>query len=381
MKPYTYISCLLSISLLGIACHADKTSEVVEPTSTVSGNTVAFTAKQMEQAGIDTGRMIYKNIDETVQVNGQVDVPPQNIVSISFPMGGYIKSSDVLPGQKISKGSTLAIIEDQGLVQLQEDYLIGKSKLQYLEKEYARQEELHQANVNAEKVWQQTQADFQSQKILVKAGAEKLKLVGINPDNLNDQNISRSVVLKAPISGFVAKVNMNIGKYVGPTDVLYEIINPDDLHAALTVFQKDLGKVVIGQDVNISFVEEPNAVYKGKVMLVNQQVDENRGALLHCHFINHPAQLKPGMFLNAGIIVNKQNQWLVPEQAVCSYGGKQYIFVAAGASNQFTMEEITTGIKEKEMIAVVAGFEKLINKVIIIRNAFTALGSIKNAAE
>jgi cobalt-zinc-cadmium efflux system membrane fusion protein len=354
---------------------------VVEPTSTVVENSVSFTAAQIEQAGIDTGRMVYKSINETVQVNGMVDVPPQNIVSISFPMGGYIKRSDILPGQKISKGGILAIIEDQGLVQLQEDYLIGKSKLQYLEKEYARQEELHKANINAEKVWQQTQADFQAQKILVKAGAEKLQLVGINPDNLNDQNISRSVTLRSPISGFVSKVNMNIGKYVGPTDVLYEIINPDDLHAALTVFQKDLGKVVVGQEVNISFVEEPKTVYKGKVILVNQQVDENRGALLHCHFINHPAQLKPGMFLNAGIIVNKQNQWLVPEQAVCSYGGKQYIFVASGGSNQFTMEEITTGTKENDLIAVVTGYEKLINKAIIIRNAFTALGSIKNAAE
>jgi cobalt-zinc-cadmium efflux system membrane fusion protein len=296
-------------------------------------------------------------------------------------MGGYIKSSDVLPGQKISQGGILAIIEDQGLVQLQEDYLIGKSKLQYIEKEYARQEELHKANVNAEKVWQQTQADFQSQKILVKAGAEKLQLVGINPDHLNDQNISRSVALRAPISGFVSKVNINIGKYVGPTDVLYEIINPDDLHAALTVFQKDLGKVVIGQEVNIRFVEQPNTVYKGKVMLVNQQVDENHRALLHCHFINHPAQLKPGMFLNAGIIINKQSQWLVPERAVCSYGGKQYIFVASGSANQFTMEEITTGTKENDLIAVVSGFEKLINKAIITHNAFTALGSIKNAAE
>lgn len=379
MKAYQYF--LLSVSFFVFSCNADKASEVVESTSTVVGNSVSFTAAQIEQAGIDTGRMVYKSIDETVQVNGMVDVPPQNIVSISFPMGGYIKNSDVLPGQKISKGGILAIIEDQGLVQLQEDYLIGKSKLQYLEKEYARQEELHKANVNAEKVWQQTQADFQAQKILVKAGAEKLQLVGINPDQLNDQNISRSVTLRSPISGFVSKVNMNIGKYVGPTDVLYEIINPDDLHAALTVFQKDLGKVVVGQEVNISFVEEPKTVYKGKVILVNQQVDENRGALLHCHFINHPAQLKPGMFLNAGIIVNKQNQWLVPEQAVCSYGGKQYIFVASGASNQFTMEEITTGTKENNLIAVVTGYEKLINKAIIIRNAFTALGSIKNEAE
>jgi cobalt-zinc-cadmium efflux system membrane fusion protein len=378
MINYRYV--LLLTATIWISCKSDKDVKQAETVAPTSENMIVLTAAQMTQASIDTGRMLYKLIDEVIAVNGVVDVPPQNMVSVSFPLGGYIKTSTVLPGQKIQKGEVLAIIEDQSLVQLQEDYLIGKSKLQYLEKEYARQEELHKANVNADKVWQQTQNEFQSQKILVKAGAEKLKLAGINPDNLNDQNISRSVPLRSPISGFIAKVNMNIGKYVGPTDVLYELINPSDLHAALTVFQKDLGKVAIGQDVNISFVEEPQTKYKGKIIFVNQQVDENRGALMHCHFISHPKQLKPGMFLNASISVKQQPSWLVPEQAVCNYGGKEYVFVAEGA-NTYKMEEVTTGIKNNEMIAIVSGFEKLQNKTIITRNSFSALGAMKNIAD
>jgi cobalt-zinc-cadmium efflux system membrane fusion protein len=378
MINYRYV--LLLTATIWISCKSDKDVKQAETVAPTSENTIVLTSSQMAQASIDTGRMVYKLIDEVINVNGVVDVPPQNMVSVSFPLGGYIKSSTVLPGQKIQKGEVLAIIEDQILVQLQEDYLIGKSKLQYLEKEYTRQEELHKANVNADKVWQQTQNEFQSQKILVKAGDEKLKLAGINPDNLNDQNISRSVALRSPIAGFVAKVNMNIGKYVGPTDILYELINPSDLHAALTVFQKDLGKVAIGQDVNISFVEEPQTNYKGKIILVNQQVDENRGALMHCHFISHPKQLKPGMFLNASISVKQQPHWLVPEQAVCNYGGKEYVFVAEG-TNTYKMEEVTTGFKNNDRIAIVIGFENLVGKTIITRNSFSALGALKNIVD
>jgi len=378
MINYRYV--LLLTATVWVSCTSDKEVKHAETIVPIPENSIVLTAAQLAQASIDTGRMVYQLIDEVIAVNGVVDVPPQNLVSVSFPLGGYIKTSTVLPGQKIQKGEVLAIIEDQGLVQLQEDYLIGKSKLQFLEKEYARQEELHKANVNADKVWQQTQNEFQSQKILVKAGAEKLKLAGINPDNLNDQNISRSVALRSPIAGFVAKVNMNIGKYVGPTDVLYELINPSDLHAALTVFQKDLGKVAIGQDVKISFVEEPQNSYKGKIILVNQQVDENRSALLHCHFINHPKELKPGMFLNASISVKQQPRWLVPEQAVCNYGGKEYVFVADG-KNTFKMEEVTTGFKNNGRIAIVIGFENLVGKTIITRNSFSALGALKNTVD
>jgi membrane fusion protein, heavy metal efflux system len=378
MINYRYV--LLLTATVWVSCTSDNEVKHAETIVPIPENSIVLTAAQLAQASIDTGRMVYQLIDEVIAVNGVVDVPPQNLVSVSFPLGGYIKTSTVLPGQKIQKGEVLAIIEDQGLVQLQEDYLIGKSKLQFLEKEYARQEELHKANVNADKVWQQTQNEFQSQKILVKAGAEKLKLAGINPDNLNDQNISRSVALRSPIAGFVAKVNMNIGKYVGPTDVLYELINPSDLHAALTVFQKDLGKVAIGQDVKISFVEEPQNSYKGKIILVNQQVDENRSALLHCHFINHPKELKPGMFLNASISVKQQPRWLVPEQAVCNYGGKEYVFVADG-KNTFKMEEVTTGFKNNGRIAIVIGFENLVGKTIITRNSFSALGALKNTVD
>ena len=86
------------------------------------------------------------------------------------------------------------------------------------------------------------------------------------------------------------------------------------------------------------------------------------------------------MFLNASIIVKQQPSWLVPEQAVCNYGGKEYVFVAEGA-NTYKMEEVTTGIKNNEMIAIVSGFEKLQNKTIITRNSFSALGAMKNIAD
>jgi hypothetical protein len=38
----------------------------------------------------------------------------------------------------------------------------------------------------------------------------------------------------------VSKVNVNIGKYVNPSDVLFELINPDDIHLNLKVYEKIL---------------------------------------------------------------------------------------------------------------------------------------------
>jgi cobalt-zinc-cadmium efflux system membrane fusion protein len=69
---------------------------------------------------------------------------------------------------------------------------------------------------------------------------------------------------------------VNTGKYVQPSDVLFELIDPSDIHAALTVFQKDVSRVSIGQDVELNFINYPQKKYKAKVFLITRNVDENR---------------------------------------------------------------------------------------------------------
>jgi cobalt-zinc-cadmium efflux system membrane fusion protein len=78
---------------------------------------------------------------------------------------------------------------------------------------------------------------------------EKLRLIHINPNSLHENNISKSIRIYSPIDGFVSKVNVNIGKYVTPSDVLFELVNPADIHLNLKIFEKDLNKIFIGQNV------------------------------------------------------------------------------------------------------------------------------------
>jgi cobalt-zinc-cadmium efflux system membrane fusion protein len=158
-------------------------------------------------------------------------------------MGGYLRSTKLLPGMHVSRGEVIAVVEDQALIQLQQDYLVAVAKLGFLQQEFERQKLLNENKVNADKVYQQAQADYSSQKVMVKGYSEKLKLVGINPVKLSEDNVSKSVAVHSPINGFVSKVNVNIGKYVTGTDILFELINPDDMHAALTIYEKILPKL------------------------------------------------------------------------------------------------------------------------------------------
>ncbi len=360
------------------SCHSPQPEKDLKTED--APNTITLTDAQIKAAGIQTGTVQRHMLNSELKVNGLVDVPPQNIISVSFPLGGYLKSADLLPGMHVSKGEVIAIMQDQNLIQLQQDYLIARAKLEYLEKDYERQKMLNENKVNAEKVFQQASADFTSQKVLVKGYEEKLRLIGINPEKLNDKTISRTVPIYSPINGFVSKVNINIGKYVNPSDVLFELINPDDIHAALTVFEKDLGKVKPEQKVMVTFVDDPEKEYECEVILVTKNVDNDRSALVHCHFEKQPRQLLPGMFLNARIMISNASVLAVPEDAVVQYGNDKMILESTG-SNTFRLIVVQTGITDNGLTEIIDTVNTLEGKSIITQNAYPVLAMIKNTGD
>ncbi|TXJ27438.1 MAG: efflux RND transporter periplasmic adaptor subunit [Chitinophagaceae bacterium] len=371
-----YIIILIILGLTS-SCGSEKKPE--EKAAALPENTVALTPEQITNAGIETGLVQKRPLNSELKVNGLVDVPPQNIVSVSFPLGGYLKNTKLLPGAHVNRGEVIAIMEDPALIQLQQDYLVARAKLQYIEKEFERQKMLNENKVNADKIYQQAQADFTAQKVLVKGYDEKLRLIGINPANLNEQTISRSVPVYSPINGFVSKVNVNIGKYVNPSDVLFELINPDDIHAALTVFEKDLGKIKPKQKVMVTFVDDPATEYECEVLLVTKNVDDNRSALVHCHFEKQPKQLLPGMFLNASIRVNEAEVTAVPEEAVVRYGDGQFVLEETG-KGMFQLQAVETGIKDHGWVEI-TGKNELAGKKIIVKNPYPVMAKLKNTSE
>ncbi len=361
------------------SCNGEVKKEAVVAEAK-ENETVIFTKEQIKNAGIEIGEVLKQVMNAELNVNGVVDVPPQNLVSVSFPVGGYLKTTKLMPGMHVSKGEVIAIMEDQSLIQLQQDYLIAQTKLVFLKQEFERQQTLYQSNVNAEKVLQQAKADFESQKVLVKGYNEKLRLIHIDPEKLSEQTISRTVPVYSPINGFVSKVNVNIGKFVNPADVLFELINPDDIHAALTVFEKDMDKVQIGQSVLVSLTDDPGKEYACKVILVTRNVDENRSGTLHCHFHDKPSHLLPGMFLNAKIRVNTKSVITLPENAIVRYGNNEYAAEQIDAQT-FRLLAVQTGLRANGSVEIITSESQMEKKKFVLKNAYAVLGKLKNRAE
>ncbi len=363
-----------------ISCGQKGATEVEDANDSVDSEVVSLTKEQANKLAISLGDAEEQVISSTLKVQGEIDLPPQNMISINFPMGGFLKHTKLIPGMRVSKGEVIATVNDQSIIQLQQDFLMAVAKLDLLKLEQGRQQDLKSANAGVSRNFQQTESDVKVQTITVNALKEKLKLIGVNPAVLNENNLSGEVFIKSPINGYVSKVNVNTGKYIQPTETLFELIDPDDIHVALTIFEKDLPAVTKGASVLVYQMQAPANKYQAEVILVNKGIDDDRTATAHCHFKNFPSNLLPGMLVEAEVIVRNKKATILPDDAVVRFGNGQFIFVMI-SPNKYEMKPVVTGIAAAGKTEVVSGLEDIKPGTIVQHSAYTLLGILKNSGE
>jgi cobalt-zinc-cadmium efflux system membrane fusion protein len=362
------------------SCSGDKIQEQETSQPTIETN-VSLTDAQIKSANIELGKLEEREISTILKLNGKIDVPPQNMISVSMPLGGFLKSTKLLPGMHVKEGEIIATMEDQQYIQLQQEYLTEKSKLVFSENEYRRQKELNLSKASSDKVFQQSEMEFKNQRITLSALSEKLRLIHINPESLSEASLSRSINIYSSIDGFVSKVNVNIGKYVNPSDIIFELINPSDIHLNLKVFEKDLDKLSIGQKLLAYNNNQSDKKYPCEIILVSQDLSEDRSADVHCHFEAYDKTLLPGMYMNAEVEIMMNNVASINEDAIVSYEGKDYIFLSK-SKTEFELVEIKKGNSENNFIEVDAlDGRDLKNSKIVVKGAYSLLMQMKNKSE
>ena len=362
------------------SCGGEKIQEQGTTQPAIETN-VSLTEAQIKSANIELGKIEEREISTTLKLNGKIDVPPQNMISVSMPLGGFLKSTKLLPGMHIKKGEVIATMEDQQYIQLQQEYLMEKSKLVFSENEYRRQKELNVSKASSDKVFQQSEMEFKNQRITLSALSEKLRLIHINPETLSEASLSRSINIYSSIDGFVSKVNVNIGKYVNPSDIIFELINPSDIHLNLKVFEKDLDKLSIGQKLIAFNNNQSDKKYPCEIILVSQDLSEDRSADVHCHFEAYDKTLLPGMYMNAEVEIMMKNVASINEDAIVSHDGKDYIFLSK-SKIEFELVEIKKGNFENNFTEVNAlDGRDLKNSKIVVKGAYSLLMQMKNKSE
>jgi cobalt-zinc-cadmium efflux system membrane fusion protein len=391
MKKLNYIKSIIFLGLISsvISCgKGEKQVEVAKIAEVLPADIVEMRSDQIKLAKIELGSVEIRTLGKILKVNGIVTVAPQNIATVCMPLGGFIINTSLLPGNSVKKGQTLALIGNQDFVDIQQNYLEAKNKLVFAEADYKRHSDLFKSDVYSEQNLQQVTVDYRNIKAMVRSLEQKLILIGVDPLSLNEDNISSTVNLVSPITGFLKSVNVNTGKSVSPTDVLFEIVNSDNLFLELTLFEKDADKVASGQKIKF-YINNENEQHDAVITQTGKSVSDDKTFTVYASVSSQCKNVLPGMYVNAFIEESDNKVTSLPSEAIVSFDDKDYIFTfekeKEEAGKQFTeyrMIEVEKGVSGSgySEVKLPEGFNIGVSKV-VTKGAYNLLAAKKNAGE
>jgi membrane fusion protein, heavy metal efflux system len=384
--PIIFLGLLLVFSG---SCHNGKTgTPSVKEAEVLPEGIVELREDQVRLANVQTGNIEMRSLSGTLKVNGIVSASPQNLATICAPMSGFVKSTALMPGNPVKKGQVIVVIENQEFVDIQQDYLEAKNKLGFAEAEFKRHTELFKEDVYSEKNVQQVTADYKNLQAKVNALEQKLVLISINPAALNENTISRSISLVSPINGYVEAVNVNLGKYVVPTDVMFKIVNNDVLYLELTLFEKDANKVSKGQKIRF-YINNETEQHDAVITQTGQSINTDKTYKVYASVTGSCKNVLPGMYVNAIIETSGNLVTALPSEAVVSFDDKDYIFIfernkeeGGKPFTEYKMVEVKKGVTDGGFTEIIIPESVHISQAsIVIKGAYILLSAMKNGGE
>lgn len=182
-------------------------------------------------------------------------------------------------------------------------------------------------------------------------------MINISIKNLEAGNISSIIKVTSPISGYVSKVNTNIGKYSSSNDVVFELINTEHIHAELSIFEKDLARVQENQKIRFNLANETQERI-ATVHLIGRSLNADKTISIHGHLAKEDNKLTPGTFIKARIEVGNKSVLSLPDDAIASFNDKFYVFTFISENTQsneqnFKVNEVRLGIKQNGYTEVI----------------------------
>ena len=338
---------------------------------------IHFTDAQLQQVAIETTELKEMELSKTITVNGITRLKPENEMEVSSLMDGQFKNTKLLAGSYVTQGQVLGQLENLEIIDLQEQYLVAKAKYQLAKADYDRQVELNKTQSASNKVVQQAKFEFNQQAILIQSLGSKLKILGISPQTLHDNNLQRALPIRAPFTGYIDKVMVSNGAFVISNTPLFKIINANDLLIQLKVYQDDLPFLKIDQSIK-AYTNTDKMEREGKITSINTQLTpEGYGEIIAT--IKNQMHLTPGMYINAKIELTQKQVYAIPTDAIISYDNKQFVYVKEN-KNSFIPVEVKVGVEENGFTEI-ENTVNLLNKPIVYKNAYTVLMQSKNIAE
>lgn len=367
------------VALTSYSCSNSSTADADANAETETVESTIFVSSDQITAGrLTLGNLKPHIFYEQVKTSGYFEVKPSDKITISSYLGGTVNTIAVNQGQSVKKGDLLFTLQTPEFINLQQRFIESKSKFEFMEQAYLRQQKLNTEQVTSDKDLQQLKSDYLTAQASYLGLTETLKLLNINPETVASGTILSSLAFYAPISGHITELNINRGSFLSPEMTAMELINTQNMYLRLRVFEKDVALIKSGQTVWIDQANGDEDIMEGYVLEINRKLSETNGAAnVFVAIKENPKQtLIAGMYVNALINVHETKKLALPLNSVVSVDGVDYVLTKKADENDgwlLKKHVVVTGLSDKDYIEISNTNDFAENTSFVVSGAFNLI--------
>lgn len=380
IKRFILVAALTVITFVGFSFLSQskaETSESENQEEEIDFQNIPLSEKQVKAVDLKIGEAQERELDAMLHVNGSLVLRAQDMGNVSSLMGGIVKNVYVKEGQMVSRGQVVATIENTDVVTLQREYYTAYKESEMARLELDRQKTLASAGAGIKKTLQMSEKNYKVAQANLLGTGRPLQQMGISTKEVAKGKFTTVFPLRAPISGTVSDMQASLGSYADMQTPLMKIRNNHAVECDLNVFEKDIAKVKVGDQVLVSLTNQPGVNVSGRVYGMNQYLNKGtKSVAVHVKLdAKRGAKLFEGMYVSGQIATGRQLCMTLPDKAIVSVDGKQYVFAlnqqhSKGGTYSFSRHEVTTGVSNNGYTEVALCKHLKKGQKIVTDNAF-----------
>lgn len=265
-----------------------------------------------------------RSIRHELNVPATAEADPAKMAKVSPPMPGRVVKLFVRLGEAVRQGAPLFALDSPDLVAAQTDFLKARSAESQADRAYARQKDLCEHGIGAKRDLEQAETEREVARSERERASTRLRLLGIDPGL-----VGRPVTVRAPVSGRIIDLAVAPGEYQNdPAAVLMTVADLSTIWVTANVPEKDIQRVVVGEEASIDFAAYPGESFAGRVAFIGEVLSpETRSVRVRIELSNPNGRLKPGMFARVILRDKAASELVVPATALQVRGDRNYLFV------------------------------------------------------
>lgn len=292
-----------------------------------------------------------QSLNSYLVLNGIVE--PERTVEIFSRLSAYVKQIVKEEGAFVKENDVLALLDDkeirisyqQAKIQLEQ----AKLSLEEAEANLNRSQELIKKDLISEQEFQTTEAAYKQRQLDYENRQESFKDLELQLNWTRIRSLS---------DGYITERLIEVGDRVNANQQVYTIEDFSPLLVRVFVPTSDSIKLKTDMLTEITTEIIEGTIFQGRVKLINPRVDVQSGTVkVTVEVFDETLMLKPGMFVEAKIVIGKKEDVLViPRKSILFKQNKTYVFVMD--RNQVSQREIVLGLTEEDHVEILSGLEQ-----------------------